>query len=174
MNKFLSCLAIVLALAMTMTSCKKDEEEGDSENNRLKFTNAMMQNQTSFTWEGREVAMVKNEGEKKERYSVLRFDRATTQSTSGLGRLVAFTNSFKNTFVESSAFRWYFMNDCMYIEWEYPGWRPAHAEYRTGEIVIDGNGFHGTWFENTSYSWVFGYIPSTFNEWDRYPATSNQ
>ena len=156
--------------ALVMTGCKKDEDT-DSESNRLKFTNQMMQNKTSFTWEGREVAKVKNEGVKKERYSVLRFDRASTESTTGTGRLVAFTNSYKTDFVESSEFRWYFNNDCLYLEWKKSGWQTAHAEYRTNEIVVDGSGFHGTWYESTSYRWEFNYIASSFNDWDKYPAT---
>ena len=163
-------MTFVVSVALVMTGCKKDEDT-DSESNRLKFTNQMMQNKTSFTWEGREVAKVKNEGVKKERYSVLRFDRASTESTTGTGRLVAFTNSYKTDFVESSEFRWYFNNDCLYLEWKKSGWQTAHAEYRTNEIVVDGNGFHGTWYESTSYRWEFNYIASSFNDWDKYPAT---
>jgi hypothetical protein len=163
-------MTFVVSVALVMTGCKKDEDT-DSESNRLKFTNQMMQNKTSFTWEGREVAKVKNEGTKKERYSVLRFDRASTESTTGTGRLVAFTNSYKTDFVESSEFRWYFNNDCLYLEWKKSGWQTAHAEYRTNEIVVDGSGFHGTWYESTSYRWEFNYIASSFNDWDKYPAT---
>ena len=163
-------MTFVVSVALVMTGCKKDEDT-DSESNRLKFTNQMMQNKTSFTWEGREVAKVKNEGIKKERYSVLRFDRASTESTTGTGRLVAFTNSYKTDFVESSEFRWYFNNDCLYLEWKKSGWQTAHAEYRTNEIVVDGSGFHGTWYESTSYRWEFNYIASSFNDWDKYPAT---
>jgi hypothetical protein len=160
-------MTFVVSVALVMTGCKKDEDT-DSESNRLKFTNQMMQNKTSFTWEGREVAKVKNEGVKKERYSVLRFDRASTESTTGTGRLVAFTNSYKTDFVESSEFRWYFNNDCLYLEWKKSGWQTAHAEYLTNELTIDGSGFHGTWFESTSYRWEFNYIASTWNEWDKY------
>ena len=163
-------MTFVVSVALVMTGCKKDEDT-DSESNRLRFTNQMMQNKTSFTWEGREVAKVKNEGVKKERYSVLRFDRASTESTTGTGRLVAFTNSYKTDFVESSEFRWYFNNDCLYLEWKKSGWQTAHAEYRTNEIVVDGSGFHGTWYESTSYRWEFNYIASSFNDWDKYPAT---
>ena len=163
-------MTFVVSVALVMTGCKKDEDT-DSESNRLKFTNQMMQNKTSFTWEGREVAKVKNEGTKKERYSVLRFDRASTESTTGTGRLVAFTNSYKTDFVESSEFRWYFNNDCLYLEWKKSGWQTAHAEYRTNEIVVDGSGFHVTWYESTSYRWEFNYIASSFNDWDKYPAT---
>ena len=163
-------MTFVVSVALVMTGCKKDEDT-DSESNRLKFTNQMMQNKTSFTWEGREVAKVKNEGIKKERYSVLRFDRASTESATGTGRLVAFTNSYKTDFVESSEFRWYFNNDCLYLEWKKSGWQTAHAEYRTNEIVVDGSGFHGTWYESTSYRWEFNYIASSFNDWDKYPAT---
>ena len=163
-------MTFVVSVALVMTGCKKDEDT-DSESNRLKFTNQIMQNKTSFSWEGREVAKVKNEGVKKERYSVLRFDRASTESTTGTGRLVAFTNSYKTDFVESSEFRWYFNNDCLYLEWKKSGWQTAHAEYRTNEIVVDGSGFHGTWYESTSYRWEFNYIASSFNDWDKYPAT---
>ncbi|MCR5365109.1 MAG: hypothetical protein K6E67_03050 [Prevotella sp.] len=170
MKKILFLMTFVVSVALVMTGCKKDEDT-DSESNRLKFTNQMMQNKTSFTWEGREVAKVKNEGVKKERYSVLRFDRASTESTTGTGRLVAFTNSYKTDFVESSEFRWYFNNDCLYLEWKKSGWQTAHAEYRTNEIVVDGSGFHGTWYESTSYRWEFNYIASSFNDWDKYPAT---
>jgi hypothetical protein len=163
-------MAILLAVALTLTGCKKDEDT-DSEDNRLKFTNQMFQNKTSFAWEGLETAKVKNEGTKKERYAVIRFDRADVKSTTGTGRLVAFSNSYKNDFVESSEFRWYFSNDCLYLEWKKAGWQTAHAEYRTREIYIDGNGFHGNWFESTSYRWEFNYIASSFTDWDKYPTT---
>ena len=167
MKKFLSIMAVVAAVAMIMTGCKK--EEADSEENRLNFTNKIFQGQnTTYTWEGREVAKVKNEGTKKERYSVLRFERASAQSTTGTGRLVAFTNSYKTDFVEASDFRWYFSDRCLYIEWKKSGWQTAHAEYQTNEILIDGSGFHGTWFESTSYSWEFTYIASSWNEWSKY------
>ena len=170
MKKMLSCMAILLAVALTLTGCKKDEDT-DSEENRLNFTNLMFQNKTSFAWEGLETANVKNEGTKKERYAVIRFDRADVKSTTGTGRLVAFSNSYKNDFVESSEFRWYFSNDCLYLEWKKAGWQTAHAEYRTREIYIDGNGFHGNWFESTSYRWEFNYIASSFTDWDKYPTT---
>ena len=167
MKKFLSIMAVVAAVAMIMTGCKK--EESDSEENRLNFTNKIFHGQnTTYTWEGHEVAKVKNEGTKKERYSVLRFERASAQSTTGTGRLVAFTNSYKDDFVEASDFRWYFSDRCLYIEWEHSGWQTAHAEYLTNELTIDGSGFHGTWFESTSYRWEFNYIASTWNEWDKY------
>lgn len=169
MKKLLSCMAIVLAVALTMTSCKKDEDT-DSEANRLKFTNKIFHGESSltYTWEGREVAHVKNEGVKKERYAVLRFERASKEHTSGTGRLVAFTNSYKDEFVEASDFRWYFSNDCLYIEWKHAGWQTAHAEYRSQELVIDGSGFYGRWFESTSYWWEFKYTPSSWNDWNKY------
>lgn len=170
MKKMLSCMAILLAVALTLTGCKKDEDT-DSEDNRLNFTNQIFQGKTSFAWEGLETAKVKNEGTKKERYAVIRFDRADVKSTTGTGRLVAFSNSYKNNFVESSEFRWYFSNDCLYLEWKKAGWQTAHAEYRTREIYIDGNGFHGNWFESTSYRWEFNYIASSFTDWDKYPTT---
>lgn len=170
MKKMLSCMAILLAVALTLTGCKKDEDK-DSEENRLNFTNQIFQGKTSFAWEGLETAIVKNEGTKKERYAVIRFDRADVKSTTGTGRLVAFSNSYKNDFVESSEFRWYFSNDCLYLEWKKAGWQTAHAEYRTREIYIDGNGFHGNWFESTSYRWEFNYIASSFTDWDKYPTT---
>ena len=163
-------MAILLAVALTLTGCKKDEDK-DSEENRLNFTNQIFQGKTSFAWEGLETAIVKNEGTKKERYAVIRFDRADVKSTTGTGRLVAFSNSYKNDFVESSEFRWYFSNDCLYLEWKKAGWQTAHAEYRTREIYIDGNGFHGNWFESTSYRWEFNYIASSFTDWDKYPTT---
>ena len=162
--------AVAMALTLTFTSCSKDE---DTEETRLEFTNKMLHNQTSFAWEGPEIAKVKNEGTKKERYSVLRFDRASATATSGTGRLVAFTNSYKTDFVESSEFKWYFNDKSLYIEWKKSGWVTAHAEYQTKEIVIDDNGFRGTWFESTSYRWEFTYIASSFSDWDKYPATND-
>ena len=53
MKKLLSCMAIVLAVALTMTSCTKDEETG-SEANRLKFPNKIFYGESSltYTWEG--------------------------------------------------------------------------------------------------------------------------
>ena len=172
MKKLLSCMAIVLAVALTMTSCKKDEDT-DSEANRLKFTNAIMQNQISFTWEGLETAKVKNEGDKKQRYAVIRFDRASKESTMGTGRLVAFQNFSKKDFIESSEFQWHFSNDCLYLVWSHRGWQTAHAEYRTNELIVDASGFHGNWYESTSYRWEFKYSPSSFSDWDKYPATSD-
>lgn len=172
MKKILSLMAIMMAVVLTLGSCEKDDDK-DSETNRLNFTNKMLQKQLSFAWEGREVAKLKNQGVQKERYAVLRFDRPTLESTMGTGRLVAFTNSYKNQFVESSGFRWYFNDDCLYLEWEKPGWQTAHAEYRTRELVIDDKGFHGTWFESTSYSWEFNYIASSFSDWNKYPITDN-
>jgi hypothetical protein len=172
MKKLFTFMTIVAAFAMVMTSCKK--EETDSESNRLKFANQMMQNKTSFTWEGSETAMRKELGswsEKDSRYVVIRFDRASTESTVGTGRLLSFKNSYKSEFNSSSEFRWYFSNDCLYIEWKKSGWQTAHAEYRTHELVIDGSGFHGTWFEKDSYKWEFNYIASSFNEWNKYPET---
>lgn len=171
MKKIFAFMSFVAALALTMTftSCSKDE---DNEENRLAFTNKMFQNQTTFAWEGLEIAKVKNEGTKKERYAVLRFDRANNTATSGTGRLVAFTNSYKTEFIESSEFKWFFNNECLYLEWKKSGWVTAHAEYQTKEIWIDGNGFHGTWFESTSYRWEFNYIASSFSDWDKYPATN--
>ena len=109
MKKFLSFMAILMAVVLTMSSCKKDEET-DSEANRLKFANAMLQNKTSYAWEGPQSAHVKNEGVKKERYAVLLFKRADEKSTTGTGRILLFTNSFKTELDESSEFRWYFSN----------------------------------------------------------------
>ena len=164
-------MAILMAAVLTLSSCKNDDDV-DSEANRLKFTNQMLQNQLSFTWEGLETAKVKNEGNLKERYAVIRFDRGSLESTVGTGRLVAFKNSYKTDFVESSEFRWYFNNDCLYIEWAKSGWQTAHAEYRTNEITVDSKGFHGNWYESTSYRWEFNYVASTFSDWDKYPATN--
>ena len=39
-------MTFVVSVALVMTGCKKDEDT-DSESNRLKFTNQMMQNKTS-------------------------------------------------------------------------------------------------------------------------------
>ena len=171
MRKLLSFMTIVACLALVMTSCKNDDDT-DSEANRLKFTNKMLHNNTSYTWEGHETARVKNEGVKQERHVVIRFERASTESTTGTGRLLSFKNSYKDEFISSSEFRWYFSNDCLYLEWKKAGWQTAHAEYRTSELVIDDNGFHGNWFESTSYRWEFNYTASSFNDWDKYPATN--
>ncbi|MBO7046597.1 MAG: hypothetical protein J6W38_09670 [Prevotella sp.] len=170
MKKLLSFMTIVAAIAMIMTGCKKDEET-DSESNRLVFTNTMLQNKTSFAWEGLETAQRKEMGswnDEKTRYVVIRFDRSTTESTSGTGRLVAFRNSYKEDFVESSDFRWYFNNDMLYIEWKQSGWQTAHAEYRTSELVVNANSFIGYCFEKTDFRWQFNYTKSSFSDWDKY------
>ena len=170
MKRLFSYIAIVAALAITMVSCSKDDDK-DSEENRLNFINQVMQNSTSFTWEGYETAQRKELGswvDEKKRYTVIRFDRASTTSTSGTGRLVAFQNSYKEEFVESSDLTWYFDNDQMQITWRRAGWQPAHAEYRTGELQISTSTFKGYWFEKTDFRWQFSYIKSSFNDWNKY------
>jgi len=170
MKKLLSYITIFAAMAMMMTSCSKDEET-DTEANRLNFTNLLMQNKTSFTWEGLETAQRKELGhwnDEKTRYVVIRFDRATTESTTGTGRLIAFENSWKQAFIESSDFKWYFNNDMLYLEWKHAGWQTAHAEYRTNELTISGDKFNGYWFEKTDFRWQFNYTKSSFIDWDKY------
>lgn len=165
-------MAIVAALAITMVSCSKDDDK-DSEENRLNFINQVMQNSTSFTWEGQEIAQRKELGswvDEKTRYIVIRFDRASTTSTTGTGLLLTFENSYKDKLVENedSEFKWYFGNDQMKIEWRRSGWQPAHAEYRTGELQISPSTFKGYWFEKTDFRWQFSYTKSSFNDWNKY------
>lgn len=46
MKKHLLFMAMIAAFSMTMVSCSKSEDS-DSEDNRLKFANALTQNSTS-------------------------------------------------------------------------------------------------------------------------------
>ena len=169
MKKFLSFMAIVAALAMTMSSCSKDEDEGDSQANRLKFTNLMMQNGTSFTWEGYE-QLHRTDGASsgKTYYVVIRFVRNTKDDTQGSGNVLFFSNENKNDLQEKSAINWWFGNDMLHISLPTLGWDARYAEYRTQELTINGDNFTGRWFEKNDYYWFFTYKKSSFNEWDKY------
>ncbi len=168
--KKLFSLAILAAMALMVVSCSKDDDDTDSTANRLNFANKLTQNSTSGTWEGYETSMRKEGGwvDGTKRYAVIRFDRATTSDIKGTGQLVAFENKYMDTFREGSEFEWYFDEDMLHITWRHAGWQPAYAEYRTNELVIDGDTFRGEWFEKTDFKWHFSYTKSNFNDWSKY------
>ncbi len=161
-------MAIVAAVAMTFTSCSKDEEEGDSEASRLNFTNLMMQNGTSITWEGNEQLQRKDGAESgKQYYAVIRFVRNSTTDTHGTGNVLFFTNYTKTELSAQSNISWWFDNDMMHISLS-NGWDARYAEYRTKELSVTATLFSGKWFEKSDYYWYFSYKKSSFTDWDKY------
>lgn len=167
MKKYLFFMTMIAAFSMTMVSCSKSEDS-DSEDNRLKFANALTQNSTSAAWEGYDQAQRKellNWTDEDQDYVVRRFDRASTTSTSGTGLLLVFENNYKEDIKESSEFTWSFDNDQLKISYRKSGWKPVYAEYRTQELVINGNSFSGYWFEKTDFKYKFSYTKSSYNKW---------
>ena len=173
MKKFFVFMTVMAAMALTVVSCSKSED-GDSEENRLKFANALTQNSTSCTWEGFDKAQRKEMGnnwnDERQSYVVIRFDRASTSSTTGTGMILTFENMYKDVenFKEASEFTWYFDNDQLHISYRHQGWKPVYAEYRTQELVISGDTFRGYWFEQTDFRYQFSYTKSAFNEWNKF------
>ena len=98
----------------------------------------------------------------------MRFDRNSTSDVSGTGLVLYFENSYKDTFKDGSEFTWSYSGDELRITYRHTGWAPVHAEYNTSELVINNSGFNGTWFEGSDKKFVFSYIKSTFNEWNKY------
>ena len=166
-------MTMVMALSVTMMSCSKDDEEDntDSVKNRQSFANKLLQNGTTFTWEGYMTDKRKEWGnwtDDGKTYVVMRFDRNSTSDTEGSGMVVHFENEWKEKFIDKSELRWSFAEDELRVVYRHEGWAPVHAEYRTSELVIDESGFHGTWFESSSLKYEFVFKKSTFTEWDKY------
>lgn len=171
MKKLFTLMAIFAAMAMITVSCSKDDDDKDSTENRLKFANALTQNSTSGIWEGYDKRQHKEFGswvDRSQSYVVIRFDRASTTATTGTGFLLTFENSYKETYKEQSEFTWYFDDDMLHITYRHSGWTPVYAEYRTNELVINGDNFYGYWFEETSSRYRFSYTKSTFSDWNKY------
>ena len=170
MKKLFFCMTMMAAMAVVMTSCSKDDDK-DSEDNRLKFANALTQNSLSGTWEGYDKAQRKEMGnwvDERQSYVVIRFDRSSTSATNGTGLILTFENNYKDTFKEASELTWYFDDDQLHITYRRTGWAPVYAEYRTQELVITGDSFHGFWFEQTDMRYKFSYTKSSFNDWNKY------
>lgn len=169
-------MTLFAAMVMTIVSCSKDDDDNvDSQSNRLAFANKLTQNSTSCAWEGEDKIMNKNWGNwstDDNRYAVMRFDRTSTTATEGTGLLLSFENAYKDKFKDRSEFMWGFANDELHITFRHEGWAPFYAEYRTQELVINGNSFHGTWFERSDRKFEFNYKKSSFNDWNKY--TVNQ
>lgn len=171
MKKYFSLMAIFAAMAMTFIGCSKDDNDTDSTENRLNFTNKLTQNSISCTWEGYNMAKRKELGnwnDDGQKYAVMRFDRATKEDIQGTGLLLYFENNYKDTFLEGSEFTWYFADDMLRISYRHSGWSPQYAEYRTQELVINGDRFDGTWFEKTDFKYKFNYTKSAFSDWSKY------
>jgi hypothetical protein len=171
MKKLFVYMTLVAAMAMMVVSCSKDDDDTDSTDNRLKFTNLLTQNSTSCTWEGTERTKERDWGnwaEKGDKYAVMRFDRSSTQAIEGTGYVIYFENAYKDNVKDQSEFMWNFANDVLNITYRHSGWAPVHAEYRTSELVINGDKFEGTWFEASDKKFEFSYKKSSFNDWNKY------
>ena len=139
---------------------------------RLAFTNAMLQNSTSCTWEGwqrrqfKDGSSWRNEGQQ---YAVIRFDRSSTSETSGTGVLLYFRNAEKTDYKEGSRFTWAFVgNQIRLVQITHSEWYPMYAEYNTTELSVGASSFYGHWWEKVDDRWEFSYKISDFNDWSNY------
>lgn len=171
MKKSFFYLTLIAAMAMTFVSCSNDEEK-DTDENRLNFANQLTQNSTSCTWEGYDQYQRKELGnwvdEDRKSYVVIRFDRASTTAANGTGMLLTFENSYKEQFKEASEFIWGFDKGQLQITYRHGGWAPVYAEYYTNELTISGDTFKGWWWEKTDRRFEFKYTKSSFKDWDKY------
>ena len=170
MKKSFIYLTFIAAMAMMVVSCSKDDEK-DTPEQRLNFSNQLCQGGTSGTWEGYDQRQEKELGSwnnKSKSYVVMRFDRASATASNGTGEIITFENEYKDKSKEYSEFTWSFDNDNLQITYRHDGWQPVYAEYRTQELVISGNSFKGYWFERTDFRFQFSYTKSTFNDWSKY------
>ena len=170
MKKVFFYMALFAAMAMVNISCS-DDDNTDSEDNRLKFANLLTQDSTSGVWEGYDIKEWKELGswvDGGRHYVVRRFDRASATATRGIGRVLMFENDFLDNFIDASDFTWYFEDDQLQLTYRHSGWAPQHAEYRTEELVIRRDNFTGFLFEKTDYRYKFNYKKSTFKDWDKY------
>ena len=166
-------MAMIATMSLVTVSCSKDDDDDntDSTENRLKFANKLTQDGTSCTWEGTERTKTKQWGnwsDDGDKYAVMRFDRTSTKSIEGTGYVIYFENAYKDNVNSQSEFMWSFANDVLNITYRHEGWAPVHAEYRTLELIIDGDRFDGTWFESSGKKFEFNYKKSSFNDWDKY------
>lgn len=172
MKKLFFYMSIVAAMAMMVVSCSKDDDDEEGITVE-KFANLLTNNSLSCTWEGLETTRRYNGGwyDDGEKYAIMRFDRASTTATEGTGFVIYFKNSFKDQLNYEGSYSeiiWHFRNNIMYVEYKRNGWPAVHAEYNTSELVINGDSFKGTWYENNDNKFEFIYKKSTFNEWDKY------
>ena len=167
MRKVFFCMTMIAAMAMMFVSCSKDDDEITKE----EFTNKLFQNGTTCTWEGVERTLSRSWGnwsDDGEKYAIMRFDRNSTSDLSGTGLVLYFENSYKEQYRDGSEFTWSYSGDELRITYRHSGWAPVHAEYNTTELIINNSGFNGTWFEGSDKKFVFSYIKSSFNEWNKY------
>lgn len=170
--KVFVCMTVFAALASTITSCSKDDNE---EEVRLNFVNNMMQspNALSCTWEGWHRRQFKDGSSWRDhsrQYAVIRFDRSSITATSGEGILLYFTNDSKDSFKEGSKFVWSFEDNQIKLRHlTHSEWYPMYAEYNTAELTISGGSFYGHWWEKVYDRWEFTYKKSNFNDWVKYP-----
>lgn len=171
MKKSFLFLILIAAMAMVVVSCMKEDDKITAE----EFADKMVgKNSTSFTWEGNETTQAKSMGswyDKGSKWAVMRFDRSTPTATEGTGKVLYFKNSYKDELRDDnslSEFTWRFWGDELIINYRHTGWDPVHAEYNTTELIIDSNGFKGTWFESSDTRFTFSYIKSNFNDWAKY------
>ena len=139
---------------------------------RLAFTNAMMQNSTSCTWEGWHRRQFKNGSSWNtvgQQYAVIRFDRSSTSETSGTGILLYFKDADKTNFKEGSRFTWSFEYSQIKLKHiTHSEWYPMFAAYNTTELIVGAGLFYGHWWEKTDDRWEFNYKISDFNDWSKY------
>ena len=169
MKKLFFYFSIFAAMTMVMVSCSKDDnDDTDSQENRLRFANKLTQDGLVGEWEGMD-QLVRRDGAEsgQQNYAVMRFERTSKDATEGKGYVLYFKNSFKTELSNSSEIKWYFANDQLKIDYS-NGWDTRYAEYRTSELNISDNTFSGRWFERNDYYWLFSYTKTTFNEWDKY------
>ena len=139
---------------------------------RLAFTNAMMQNSTSCTWEGwhrrqfKDGSSWRDEGQQ---YAVIQFVRSSATSTSGTGVLLYFKDADKTNYKEGSRFTWAFEGNQIKLRHiTHSEWYPMYAEYNTTELSVGTGSFYGHWFEKVDDRWEFNYKISDFNDWGKY------
>ena len=171
MKKLFLYMTMLMAAMTLTTGCSSSDDDTDSEDNRLKFANALTRNSLSTAWEGNNTAFYKELGNwvnKGSEYVVMQFNRSAITATNGTGVVLIFANDYKNRFEDKSNFRWSFDNDQLMISYENPEWDGMHAEYRTNELKIESNQFYGYWYIRTDKRYQFNYKPSTFSDWSRY------
>lgn len=139
---------------------------------RLAFTNAMMQNSTTCTWEGWHKRQFKSSGSwntEGQQYAVIRFDRSSTSETSGTGILLYFKDADKTNFKEGSRFTWSFEYSQIKLRHiTHSEWYPMFAAYNTTELSVGTDFFYGHWWEKVDDRWEFNYKISDFNDWGNY------
>ena len=98
MKKSFIYLTFIAAIARMVVSCSKDDEK-DTPEQRLNFSNQLCQGGTSGTWEGYDQRQEKELGSwnnKSKSYVVMRFDRASATASNGTGEIITFENEYKD------------------------------------------------------------------------------